>query len=187
MQNLLSSSEIHERFAAIVAKSLRIDASRVTPDASLADLGAESLDLLEITMEAEDEFAILMPQKDVLQMGQDVFGPGVLVNDGRLTEAGVRFLQHRMSASETGSLTAGMPVADVARLFQRVGTWVRVIEGLLEHQPRACPTCSEALEKAVAGRFKCGACGQEIDLPAGDDLNRRWVEEYHRTEHASLA
>jgi tRNA(Ile2) C34 agmatinyltransferase TiaS len=68
-----------------------------------------------------------------------------------------------------------------------VGTWVRVIEGLLEHQPRACPTCSEALEKAVAGRFKCSACGHEIDLPAGDDLNRRWVEEYHRTEHASLA
>jgi acyl carrier protein len=188
MQNsLLSPSEIHERFAAIVAKSLRIEASQVTPDASLADLGAESLDLLEITMEAEDEFAILMPQKDVLQMGQDVFGPGVLVNEGRLTDAGVRFLQRRMPESEAGALSAGMPVAEVARLFQQVRTWVRVIEGLLEQQPRQCPTCSEALSKAVAGRFKCGGCGHEVDLPAGDDLNRRWVEEYFRTEHASLA
>ena len=60
----LSPSEIHERFAGIVAKSLRIDPSQVTPDASLADLGAESLDLIEITMEAEDEFAIVMPQKE---------------------------------------------------------------------------------------------------------------------------
>jgi acyl carrier protein len=188
MKNSLpSASEIHERFAAIVAKSLRIEPSEVTPDASLADLGAESLDLLEITMEAEDEFDIVMPQKDVLQMAQDVFGPGVLVNEGRLTEAGVRFLQHRMPESEAGALSAGMPVAEVARLFQRVGTWVRVIEGLLEHQPRKCPTCSEALSKAVAGRFKCGQCGHEIDLPAGDELNRRWVEEYFRTEHASLA
>ena len=188
MKNSLpSASEIHERFAAIVAKSLRIEPSEVTPDASLADLGAESLDLLEITMEAEDEFDIVMPQKDVLQMGQDVFGPGVLVNEGRLTEAGTRFLQHRMPESEAGALKVGMPIAEVARLFQRVGTWVRVIEGLLEHQPRKCPTCSEALSKAVAGRFKCGQCGHEIDLPAGDELNRRWVEEYFRTEHASLA
>jgi|RhiMetdeSRZDD1v2_1073273.scaffolds.fasta_scaffold16668_7 acyl carrier protein len=187
MNSLLSAAEIHERFAAIVAKSLRIEPTRVTPDASLAELGAESLDLLEITMEAEDEFDIVMPQKDVLQMGQDVFGPGVLVNEGRLTEAGVRFLQRRMPESEADALRVGMPVTDVARLFQRVGTWVRVIEGLLEHQPRACPTCSEALSKAVAGRFKCGQCGHEIDLPAGDELNRRWVEEYFRTEHASLA
>jgi acyl carrier protein len=185
--SLISPSEIHGRFADIVAKSLRIEPSQGTPDASLADLGAESLDLLEITMEAEDEFDIVMPQKDVLQMGQDVFGPGVLVNEGRLTDAGVRFLQHRMPESEAGALNVGMPVAEVSRLFQRVGTWVRVIEGLLEHQPRACPTCSEALAKAVAGRFKCGQCGHEIDLPAGDELNRRWVEEYFRTEHASLA
>jgi acyl carrier protein len=185
--SLQSPSEIYDRFAAIVAKSLRIEPGQVTPDASLADLGAESLDLLEITMEAEDEFDILMPQKDVLQVAQDVFGPGVLVNEGKLTNAGVRFLQRRMSQSEGSALAAGMPVAEVARLFQRVGTWVRVIEGLIEQQPRTCPTCSESLAKAVAGRFKCGGCGHEVDLPAGDDLNRRWVEEYFRTEHASLA
>jgi hypothetical protein len=25
-----------------------------------------------------------------------------------------------------------------------------------------------------------------VDLPSGDDLNRRWVEEYHRTEGPTL-
>ena len=42
----LSESEVLERFSRIVAKSLRVDPSKVTPDASLTtDLGAESLDL----------------------------------------------------------------------------------------------------------------------------------------------
>ena len=153
----------------------------MTADAYLSDLGAESLDLLEITMEVEDEFGILMPQKDILQVAQEVFGPDVLVRNGVLTDAGVRFLQRRMPLRR-GAITPDMPVADVGRLFQRVGTWVRLIQGLLEHSPTTCPSCAAPLSKAVAGRRKCKACAIEVDLPAGDDLNRRWVEEYHRAD-----
>ena len=178
-----TESEILRRFADIVARSLRIEPERVTADAYLSDLGAESLDLLEITMEAEDEFAILMPQKDILHVAQEVFGPGVLVHEGVLTEQGVRFLRRRMPAFDGGAIAAGTSVAEVGRVFQRVGTWVRVIQGLLEHSPTTCPSCAGALSKPVAGRMKCAACAAEVDLPAGDDLNRRWVEEYHRTEH----
>jgi acyl carrier protein len=177
----VTESEILARFADIVARSLRIEPERVTPDAYLSDLGAESLDLLEITMETEDEFAILMPQKDILQVAQDVFGPNVLVQDGVLTEQGARFLQHRMP-DFTNAIKAGLTVAEVGRVFQRIGTWVRVIQGLIEHSPTACPSCAAALSKPVAGRMKCAACATEVDLPVGDDLNRRWVEEYHRAE-----
>jgi hypothetical protein len=77
-----------------------------------------------------------------------------------------------------------MPVADVVRIFQRVGTWVRVIQGLLEHSPTKCPSCGSALAKPLANRVKCTSCDTEVDLPAGDDLNRRWVEEYYRAETA---
>jgi acyl carrier protein len=177
----VTEAEILARFASIVATSLRIEPERVTPDAYLSDLGAESLDLLEITMEAEDEFAILMPQKDILHVAQDVFGPDVLVQDGILTEPGAKFLQHRMP-DFSSAIAAGMAVAEIGRVFQRVGTWVRVIQGLLEHSPTACPSCSASLAKPVAGRMKCAACAIEVDLPVGDDLNRRWVEEYYRAE-----
>ncbi len=94
----VADSEILERFAGIVANSLRIEPERVTADAYLSDLGAESLDLLEITMEVEDEFGIIMPQKDILQVGQEVVGPDVLVRDGLITEDGVRFLRSRLPA-----------------------------------------------------------------------------------------
>ena len=49
----MSESQILEKFSQVVAKSLRIDSSQVTSDAYLDELGAESLDLIEITMETE--------------------------------------------------------------------------------------------------------------------------------------
>ena len=179
----VTDSEILARFAPIVASSLRIPPERVTADAYLSDLGAESLDLLEITMETEDEFGVVMPQNDILHVGQEVFGQDILVRDGVLTGQGARFLQRRLPF-ERGAITVGLPVADVIRIFQRVGTWLRVIQGLLEHSPTECPSCGSNLSKPLAARVKCTSCDTEVDLPAGDDLNRRWVEEYYRTETA---
>ncbi len=186
MASSLSEAEVLERFAQVVARSLRIEPALVTPDAYLDDLGAESLDLLEITMEAEEEFNILIPQKNILQTAQEVIGEGVVVRDGQLTEAGVTFLQRRMPELALGDLKAGAPVADLGRVFQRVSTWVRMIQGLVEQSPQTCPSCSQDFPKAVAGRLKCRGCGTELDLPSGDDLNRRWVEEYHRAQTQSV-
>jgi acyl carrier protein len=173
-----SDADVLDRFSAIVAESLRIPRERVTAEAYLNDLGAESLDLLEITMEAEDEFGILIPQKNILETAQVVFGPGVMVAEGKLTPAGARFLRSRMPEVPAEEIAPGMAVADLARAFQRVGTWVRMIRGLMEQSPRNCPTCATPFPKALAGRVKCTKCGAELDLPSGDDLNRRWVEEY---------
>lgn len=183
---IVSESEILERFAAVVARSLRIDAALVTPDAYLCDLGAESLDLLEITMEAEDEFNILIPQKNILQTAQEVFGFGVLVKDGRLTEEGAKFLLRRMPELDPATVVAGMSTAELGRTFQRVATWLRMIQGLMAQTPQVCPSCETPFGKAVAGRLTCAKCAIQVDLPSGDDLNRRWVEEYHRTELVHL-
>jgi acyl carrier protein len=187
MATSLSEAEILARFAQVVARSLRIEPALVTPEAYLSDLGAESLDLLEITMEAEEEFNILIPQKTILQTANEVFGEGVILQEGRLTEQGRRFLLRRMPELDPATVPPGAAVADLARAFQRVGTWVRMIQGLSEHTPRVCPSCKADLPKAVAGRIKCASCSTEMDLPSGDDLNRRWVEEYRRGEADLLA
>lgn len=177
----VSDTEVLQRFAQIVAESLRVEPELVKPDTYLSDLGAESLDLLEITMEAEDAFNILIPQKNILQTAQEVFGAGVLMQDGHLTEEGAKFLQRRMpELAEHKALGAGTSLVDVAHEFQRVSAWVRMIQGLIEFSPRNCPQCEAPFPKAVAGRLKCGQCSAQIDIPSGDDLNRKWVEEYHR-------
>jgi acyl carrier protein len=55
-------SEIAERVKDIIADKLSVEKSEVTNDASFAtDLGADSLDTVELVMEFEKEFGISIP------------------------------------------------------------------------------------------------------------------------------
>ena len=179
-----SDQEILDRFAHIVAESLQIDSAKVTGDAYLNDLGAESLDLMEITLEVEEEFNILVPQKNILQTAQEMVGEGVLVKDGTITEQGRRLISARLP--EIAPRTSGeLTVNDLNRMFLQVGSWVRMVSRLMEHTPRVCGGCGQTFGKQVAGRLKCKACAEEHDIPSGDDLNRRWLQQYCRDESLS--
>ncbi len=58
-------SDIQSRVVAIVVDKLGIDASKVTPEASFtSDLGADSLDTVELIMEFEKEFGISIPDDE---------------------------------------------------------------------------------------------------------------------------
>ena len=72
---------------------------RCTPDVQLTDLGAESLDLIEISMETESQFHIFLPDKSILETAVEVFGPDVLEKDGYLTDAGKRLMLRRLPRS----------------------------------------------------------------------------------------
>ncbi len=55
-------SEIAERVIAIIVDKLGVNESEVKPEATFAqDLGADSLDTVELIMEFEKEFAITIP------------------------------------------------------------------------------------------------------------------------------
>jgi acyl carrier protein len=57
---------IEERVAAIIGDQLGVDVSTLTPDAHLLDdLGADSLDVVELVMALEEEFGIEVPDDDV--------------------------------------------------------------------------------------------------------------------------
>ncbi|MBQ0094324.1 MAG: acyl carrier protein [Bacteroidaceae bacterium] len=58
----MADSQIAERVQAIIVDKLGVEASEVTPAASFAaDLGADSLDTVELIMEFEKEFGISIP------------------------------------------------------------------------------------------------------------------------------
>ncbi|MCQ2074738.1 MAG: acyl carrier protein [Bacteroidaceae bacterium] len=58
----MADSEIAKRVQAIIVDKLGVDESEVTPEASFAnDLGADSLDTVELIMEFEKEFGISIP------------------------------------------------------------------------------------------------------------------------------
>ena len=58
-------SDVGQRIIEIVAEQLGADKAQITRTTSfINDLGADSLDTVEIVMEIEDEFDIDVPQED---------------------------------------------------------------------------------------------------------------------------
>ena len=57
-----------ERLKAIVAELLDLDEDKITPDVSFKDdLGADSIDLVELHMALEDETGLTIPDEKVLE------------------------------------------------------------------------------------------------------------------------
>jgi len=58
-------SDISEKVKAIICDQLMVDPEEVNPDSSFVeDLGADSLDTVELIMEFEDEFGVEIPDEE---------------------------------------------------------------------------------------------------------------------------
>ena len=58
-------TNVPERIAQVISEQLGIERSTVIPSAGLvADLGADSLDMVELAMALEDEFGIEVPDEE---------------------------------------------------------------------------------------------------------------------------
>ena len=55
---------MYEKVQAILARQLRVDPAIVTPEAQIKkDLGADSLEILQLLMRIEDQYGITIPDK----------------------------------------------------------------------------------------------------------------------------
>jgi acyl carrier protein len=63
-------SDVSTRVKAIIVDKLGVDENEVTPEASFTnDLGADSLDTVELIMEFEKEFNIAIPDEEAEKIG----------------------------------------------------------------------------------------------------------------------
>jgi acyl carrier protein len=58
-------ADVAEKVKSIIVEKLAVDENEVTPTASFTnDLGADSLDIVELIMEFEKEFGVSIPDED---------------------------------------------------------------------------------------------------------------------------
>lgn len=64
-----NSQQVEQKVKAAVAEQLGVNADDIKNDASfMEDLGADSLDLVELVMSFENEFGITIPEEDSNQL-----------------------------------------------------------------------------------------------------------------------
>ena len=134
------SSEIHASVRRVLAESLGVDQGDAVPAARLQeDLGAESIDFLDIVFRLEREFGIKIPRGELFPESVFQGDPG-LVRDGRVTDLGMGELRARMPYADLGAFHQDRRVSAVSDLFT-VGLVTRYVEWKLgQARPQHGPT-----------------------------------------------
>ncbi|OUT55805.1 Acyl carrier protein [Stieleria bergensis] len=91
----LSEDEIFGKVNEALQDALGVDEDEVTPEATLVgDLGAESIDFLDIVFKLEKSFDIEIPREELSP--EDILTNSDYVQDGVVTAAGLEELKKRM-------------------------------------------------------------------------------------------
>jgi acyl carrier protein len=120
----------HDDLYAAVRKSvadvLAIDAGKITPSASLVEeLGAESLDFLDIVFQLEREYGVKIPRDGIRLAAQDGLADG-FEQAGRLTDEALERLRILMPEVPAAKIASGLRTHEIARLFT-TETFVRLV------------------------------------------------------------
>ncbi len=109
---------ITNKIIEIVADALYVDASEVKPDSSLvSDLGAESIDFLDIMFRMEKEFGIKIPRGEVERQARGTLSDEEFAINGLITDAGLNQLRKAMPEVPAENIKKGLYVRDIASLF----------------------------------------------------------------------
>jgi acyl carrier protein len=111
------ASEVHARVTKVLVQSLGVEEDDVIPSATLkGDLGAESIDCLDIMFRLEREFGIKI-ERDELFLVPIFLDDPVFARDGRLTYKGLTALRLRMPYADFRDLEFDRQLNRVDDLF----------------------------------------------------------------------
>src|SRR5574339_738768 len=92
---MLTKDEIFDKVRTALVDALGVDEDEVTPEATLVgDLGAESIDFLDIVFRLEKAFDIKIPRGELFP--EDILTNTEYVEDGKVNSAGLSKLKERM-------------------------------------------------------------------------------------------
>ena len=183
-----ASDEVALRVRTLTAKNLELDIEDVQMDSSFFELGAESLDLLDIAFALESEYRIQFPRTDLLERATEHFGEDALVKDGLVTDLGLQLLREGMPELDPELIRPGLRDVDVAKKIT-IGSFARITQRLIDVKaefPRTCADCGGTLvESEAMPEFECEGCGKLVPVPSGDEVLIRDLIDLHEQTTAA--
>lgn len=173
----------HEEMLAIVtdvlANVLGLATDDISEDSAIADdLGADSLDFVDLNATLEKRLNLALAKKGALDHAEKIAGRQDLFYNTRtgLTEEGVALL--RNSLSRYTQLEAGMTVHDIFNVTT-VKNVANLCHALFDYLPPSCPDCGHAEATiSAAGKVVCSACSGALRPLHGDEAQVLSISRY---------
>lgn len=116
-----------EQIQEIISEALYCDKEQVQRDANLmSDLGAESIDFLDIVFRLEKSFGVKLPKGELEQKARGDLAEGEFEVHGVLQPKALERLRTIMPEIPSDKIKAGLRVKDIATLFT-VATFERMV------------------------------------------------------------
>jgi acyl carrier protein len=127
-----SQDQIFAKVSATLVEALNVDEEEIKPTSTLqGDLGAESIDFLDIVFRLEREFGIKIPRGELFP--ESIFqGDPDFVQNGKVTEKGLAELRARMPFADLSTFEKNPELAGISDLFT-VEMITNYIKGKLSH------------------------------------------------------
>ena len=127
----MSRDEIFQEVQEILVDALGVDSDEVATEATLmGDLGAESIDFLDIVFRLEKAFGVKIPREELFP-AEGLMNNPEFVHNGKLTEKGLTELRNKMPHTEFAAFEQDPDINKLGDLFT-VDTIVNYVESKLE-------------------------------------------------------
>jgi acyl carrier protein len=128
---MLTQDEIFQKVSNTLVEALNVDEAEVKPGATLqGDLGAESIDFLDIVFRLEREFGIKIPRGELFP--ESIFqGDPELVQNGKVTPKGLDELRTKMPFADLSTFEKNPELSHMGDLFT-VELITRYVQGKLD-------------------------------------------------------
>jgi acyl carrier protein len=128
--SMQSQDEIFSKVSATLVEALNVEEDEIKPASTLqGDLGAESIDFLDIVFRLEREFGIKIPRGELFP--EAIFqGDPEFVQNGKVTDKGLAELKARMPFADLSQFEKNPEVNSISDLFT-VEMITRYIQGKL--------------------------------------------------------
>jgi len=125
----MTTEEVFDKVKDVLVDALGVDDDEVTPEAKLsADLGAESIDYLDIQFRLEKAFGIKIEKDEMLP--ENVLSDSRYVQDGKVTDAGMTELRKRLPHADLTDFDKHRAVNEFTNVFT-VDTMVKFVQSKL--------------------------------------------------------
>lgn len=113
---MATNEEVFEKVKESLVDALGVDDDEVTPEATLVgDLGAESIDFLDIVFRLEKAFGIEIPRAELFP--EDILTNAEYVENGQVTTTGVAELKKRMPFADLTKFETNPLVSEFGNLL----------------------------------------------------------------------